>query len=610
MVRLHALVAAGFFVLGTAAAALAAWQLVEPSLLEGTAEVTYGRVLPASLHLLVFGWLTIGLLGVAYHAVPRMTGTALAVPGIALLNLGLMAGAVALGVGAILIGEGEAGRLLEMPWYADLALLASCAGAAFVLVRTVRGADGPIGVGAWYLVAGPVWLTLSVAAGTLPGLDGVPGAVQSAFTLTAVYGLWLAPGAIGAAYFVVARALPGASFHPRLGRIGFWSLGFTWAWTAGRYLQYGPTNDWVETIPVAFAAGLVVAVITVAADFAHAFRSRWGEVAASPTLMVVVVGAGLLVPAALHALVASLRSASLVVRFTPFESAFDALTVLGSFTLLAVAGLAQATAGESGRPWGRGALRQVVGLVGSGALVTAFAAWIAGLQQGYSWLAGAETAAFENFGPGFAASSGDLEGTLAVMAAGGSLVALGALVVLFGVMVRSVGGHGDDTPAEAGGDVETVRGVLTPALLLFAVTALAVFAFPAIDSDREATRLADTVRDLPEGSPAALGRDLYESEGCWVCHTQEVRAVVTDVGLGPVSVPGDYDLDDAHLLGTSRIGPDLMHAGSRAPTDDATWVAGHLRDPRRERPWSAMPSYAHLDDVELAALAAYIAGLD
>lgn len=610
VVRLHALAAAGFFVLGAAAAALAAWQLFEPSLLEGTAETTYGRLVPASLHLLVFGWLTIGLVGVAYHAVPRMTRTALALPTVALLNLGLMAGSVALGVGSILIGEGDGGRLLEMPWYADLPLLAACAGAAFVLLRTVRSAAGPIGVGAWYLVAAPVWLTLSVAAGALPGIDGVPGSVQSAFTMTAVYGLWLAPAAIGAAYFVVARALPDAVFHPRLGRIGFWSLTFTWAWTAGRYLQYGPTNDWVETIPVAFAAGLVVAVVTVAADFAHAFRARWDEVAGAATLRLVVAGSALLVLAALHAFVASLRSASLVVRFTPFENAFDALTVLGAFTLLAAAGLVQATAGQSGRPWGRVGTAAVLWPIGLGALVVAFTSWLVGLQQGYSWLAGVDSGSFANFGDGFAASSADLDGSHLVAAAGVSLVVLGALFLLLGVLRRITGGEVDDTPAEVMGDTETVRGVVAPAILLFAVTALAVFAFPAIDSQRESTRLAATVRDLPDGSPAAVGQQLYVSEGCWVCHTQEVRAVVTDVGLGPVSVPGDYALDDADVLGTSRIGPDLMHAGSRSPTNDPVWVAAHLRDPRGARPWSNMPSYAHLDDADLSALAAYIAELD
>lgn len=610
VVRLHALAAAGFFVLGASAAALAAWQLVEPTLLEGTAETTYGRLLPASLHLLVFGWLTIGLIGVAYHAVPRMTRTALALPTVALLNLGLMAASVAVGVGAILIGEGDGGRLLEMPWYADLPLLAACAGAAFVLVRTVRASDGPIGVGAWYLVASPVWLTLSVAAGALPGLDGVPGSVQSAFTLTAVYGLWLAPAAIGAAYFVVARALPDAAFHPRLGRIGFWSLTFTWVWTAGRFLQYGPTNDWVETIPVAFAAGLVVAVITVAADFAYAFRARWDEVAKSATLGLVVGGGGLLVLGAVHAFVSSLRSASLVVRFTSFETAFDALTVLGAFTLLAAAGLFQAAAGQSGRAWGRGAAALVLWPVGVGSLLAAFTSWLAGLQQGYAWLSGVESDSFDNFGDGFAASSADLDGSHTLTAIAISLTVVGALFLLLGVLRRMGGGPADDAPADAAGDTETVRGVLTPAVLLFAVTALAVFAFPAIDSQREATRLAATVRDLPDGSPAALGQELYVSEGCWVCHTQEVRAVVTDVGLGPVSVTGDYHLDDADVLGVSRIGPDLMHAGSRPLTEDAAWVAGHLRDPRAERPWSTMPSYAHLDDAELSALAAYIAGLD
>lgn len=55
-----------------------------------------------------------------------------------------------------------------------------------------------------------------------------------------------------------------------------------------------------------------------------------------------------------------------------------------------------------------------------------------------------------------------------------------------------------------------------------------------------------------------LGRDVYLQEGCAACHTQLVRPIVADAGLGGVTLS-----DSNQVLGSRRYGPDLMHVGSR-----------------------------------------------
>ena len=59
-------------------------------------------------------------------------------------------------------------------------------------------------------------------------------------------------------------------------------------------------------------------------------------------------------------------------------------------------------------------------------------------------------------------------------------------------------------------------------------------------------------------SQAQEGRDIYLSQGCGTCHTQLIRDVVPDVGLGPVSLP-----DTNQVIGYRRIGPDLAAIGAR-----------------------------------------------
>ena len=63
---------------------------------------------------------------------------------------------------------------------------------------------------------------------------------------------------------------------------------------------------------------------------------------------------------------------------------------------------------------------------------------------------------------------------------------------------------------------------------------------------------------VPLTEAAIEGRELYRSEGCSSCHTQVVRPIVADVGLGPVTIS-----DSNQVLGVRRYGPDLAHIGSR-----------------------------------------------
>jgi cytochrome c oxidase cbb3-type subunit 2 len=143
---------------------------------------------------------------------------------------------------------------------------------------------------------------------------------------------------------------------------------------------------------------------------------------------------------------------------------------------------------------------------------------------------------------------------------------------------------------------------------IFVLAATFVWLVPwAETAGAEATILADESRRYRSDDAESAGRQLYVQEGCWYCHTQQVRPIVTDVGLGPVSVVGDYVYESPVLFGVQRVGPDLMHAGSRPQTDDPAWLAGYLADPRSERSYSNMPSYDHLSRSELDDLAAYIA---
>jgi cytochrome c oxidase cbb3-type subunit I/II len=88
------------------------------------------------------------------------------------------------------------------------------------------------------------------------------------------------------------------------------------------------------------------------------------------------------------------------------------------------------------------------------------------------------------------------------------------------------------------------------------------------------------------------GRDIYIREGCYVCHSQMIRPMRSELlRFGEWSRAGEYAYEHPFLLGSRRIGPDLMRVGGKYP--DA-WHFEHMRDPRSTSPGSIMPAYAWL----------------
>lgn len=162
-------------------------------------------------------------------------------------------------------------------------------------------------------------------------------------------------------------------------------------------------------------------------------------------------------------------------------------------------------------------------------------------------------------------------------------------------------------------------------LLMFSVVVTVALPLMQADlyvADASAPRYSGLDNDGQEISDkVAQGRGIYMREGCWYCHTQQVRTIDNDkafrapaatlsdgtqVGDRPTR-PSDYAYDNPALLGTERTGPDLKYVAHRWPSKE--WQIGHLIDPRGYTPGSIMPSYGHLPEHELDALAEYLLSL-
>ncbi len=90
------------------------------------------------------------------------------------------------------------------------------------------------------------------------------------------------------------------------------------------------------------------------------------------------------------------------------------------------------------------------------------------------------------------------------------------------------------------------------------------------------------------------GRDIYVREGCYVCHSQQVRPFRSETErYGHYSLAGESVYDRPFQWGSKRTGPDLARVGGRYSDQ---WHQVHLINPRDVVPESNMPGYPWLND--------------
>ena len=93
------------------------------------------------------------------------------------------------------------------------------------------------------------------------------------------------------------------------------------------------------------------------------------------------------------------------------------------------------------------------------------------------------------------------------------------------------------------------------------------------------------------------GKDIYVREGCYLCHSQMIRALRAETQrYGHFSVAAESVYDRPFQWGSKRTGPDLARVGGKY--SDA-WQRLHLLDPRAFVPESNMPMYPWLKDAKI-----------
>ncbi len=328
--------AIGWLLLGSVYGVVASIKLHLPDWLGDHAVLTFGRVRPAHLNVVAYGWASMSGVGVGLWLIPRLFKTELrgqrfATAGAVLWNVGLLYGIVALFAG------GSSGlEWLELPHEADVLLVIGGALAAVPLIVTVlKRRVHHLYVSAWYLIAALVWFPMLFITGNLHELFvGTEQAVLNWWFAHNVLGLWMTPLGLAAAYYLIPKITGTPIYSYTLSLIGFWALALFYSQVGVHHLIGGPVPTWLATSSIVTSVMMIIPVVAVAVNHHFTVLPRYRMVLISPTLRFIVAGAIMYTLASVQGSIEALRTVNTITHFTHYTVAHAHMGVYGFLSFI------------------------------------------------------------------------------------------------------------------------------------------------------------------------------------------------------------------------------------------------------------------------------------
>jgi len=328
-----------WLIMGTAFALIASFKLHTPEFMADWAASTFGRIRPAHLNTVIYGWAVSASFGVAIWLMARLCRTLLRgqttlICAWVLWNVGVLAGTVGL-----LIGHSTSIEWLEFPVYSAFMLfLAFALIGIWAVDMFIHRKPGHVYVSQWYILAALFWFpwlysTVQIMLLLKPVQGSVQGIINWWFAHN-VLGLWFTPIGLASAYYMIPKVIGRPIHSYYLSILGFWSLALFYSWNGGHHLIGGPVPAWIVSASIVASVMMLIPVITVAINHHMTMKGHFHMLKSSPTLRFTVFGAMFYTLASVQGTSMAIRSLNEITHFTHYTIGHAHLGMYGFFTMM------------------------------------------------------------------------------------------------------------------------------------------------------------------------------------------------------------------------------------------------------------------------------------
>lgn len=641
-------------VIATLAGLIVATILVLPGLTEGAPWFSFGRLRPLHTNAAIFAFAGNAIFAAVYYSTQRLCKARMWSDLLSRLHFWGWQMIIVAAAITLPLGFTQSKEYAELEWPIDIAIAVVWLlifGGNF-LMTLIRRRERHMYVALWFYIATIVTVALLHVFNNLVlpfgWLNSYPiyAGVQDAF-MQWWYGhnavaFFLTTPFLGLMYYFLPKAAERPVFSYKLSIIHFWSLVFIYIWAGPHHLHYTSLPEWASTLGMLFSlmlwmpswGGMINGLLTL--------RGAWQKVAADPILKFYVVGITFYGMATFEGPLLSIKSVNALSHYTDWTIAHVHAGALGWNGFMAFGMIYWLMPRIFQTKLHSHKLMELHFWVATiGILLYVIPIYAAGLMQGLMWRA-IDPETGQLMYPEFIETTQRIVPLWWLRVAGGGLYVAGTLVLAYNAMMtwfarpsrydepvysapRLTPEYQDPPlpPSDLVGAPVLNWGVALDAWCKLAwhrtwerlpvkftvMTTLAVVIATALQVIPTFLIRSNipTIATVQPYTPLELaGREIYISEGCYNCHSQQIRPMVAETKrYGEYSKAGEFIYDHPFQWGSRRIGPDLAREGGR---QSSFWHWTHFEDPEQVSPGSVMPKYQHLldDDLNYASLSAIV----
>jgi len=373
-----------------------ATKLIAPDWLGSYGWLVFGRVRPIHVNLVLFGFVTPGLLAAAFYFTPRLLRTKLYSETLGIVTVILWNTILAGAVVTLALGYTQGREYAELVWPLDILVGILFCLVLFNLIMTIRQREEPVlYVSVWYVAAAILLTAITYCLGNViwkpdsGALLGIPDAILLWFYGHNIFGLLLTPLAAGVAYYIIPQVCRNPLYSHTLSLIGFWSLFVVYTHIGTHHLLQVPVPTWLKVISIVDSIGMVIPVMVFLINIWYTAKDKLGEIHADIGGKFVFTGTIMYFFVSMQGSIMALPQVQRVTHFNNWVVGHAHVGVLGFSGMIALGGIYYILPKITGRPLFSRLLADLqywlvlIGVVGFTVVLT-----IVGLIQGNAWLNG------------------------------------------------------------------------------------------------------------------------------------------------------------------------------------------------------------------------------
>lgn len=605
---------------------LAALQMAFPIFNLGIEFTSFGRVRPVHTNAVIFAFIGNAMFAGVYYSLQRVLKARMFSDFLSKLNFWGWQLIIVLAALTLLTGITTGKEYAELEWPIDILIAVIWVAFGWNMIGTIlkRRVKHIYAAVWWYLAT-----FIGVAVLHIVNSIEIPVSIFKSYPIyagaqDAVVQWWYGHNAVafflttpwlGLMYYYLPKASERPIYSYQLSIIHFWALIFIYMWSGPHHLLYQSLPDWVQALGVTFSIMLIAPSWGGMINGFLTLRGAWDKVRDSAALKFMVVAITAYGMATLEGPMMSLKSVNAISHFTDWTIAHTHIAGMGWNGGL-IFGMIYWLVPKIFRTklYSEKLANIHFWIATLGILLFAIPLYWAGITQ---WLMLREYNAEGLLAyPNFIETSSRLIQMYHFRIVGGTLFLVGFILFLYNISKTiKIGNLVNNEEAEAPALInsekrnkitESVHRWLERKSIRFAILvfiALVVGGAVQIIPMMKVESNVPKISSVKPYSPLELaGRDVYISNGCYNCHSQQVRPLRYETDrYGEYSKIGEFVYDHPFQWGSRRSGPDLARAGyiGSSTYKTAIWHYNHFMKPLEMIPQTIMPAYTWLADKEV-----------